>query len=391
MFKFTFKPTLLLLLTVFLNINISSISTAQIQCQNLFNDYSKQKLPQLLQKLSGLPVPIGEVSISLKSGNTKRLPVILVNAKSLESISPIYEQSIGMVVAHQKGHSNDHGLLRLGKYFIDRDVPGIRSRGEINNTGISWSPVKDFVDYATKKLTSNRIEVMFELSATEYNTSLLYQKMRRGAMIRPDFTFGQDKNNPEWNNVIKTGENCFTFCTGSGVAQQINAIKEKINSITHQPTDVLMVNLEVAKYTEIIKSNLLKIDLSASHLNPDLVLLGEIPNIVKNLNLSRTLEVELLNWIVGLKISQDYYELLQTLNIKNSSSFSNVESNRATAVLIYDAKVNPQTFLSAQYTSNGIFSTWKNNEFVEIQSGDKSNNPSLITKLNIIQFFKNLF
>ena len=130
------------LITGILALSLSPLNVfAGPQCVELFHQQNS-----IEKRLEASPVAIGEVSIT-----NKKLPVILVNKNSISSLDPIYKKSLGFVVTHQKGYNNDHGLLRLGDYFIDRDTPGYRSRGEINSTGISWASVKEYTDYSYRK------------------------------------------------------------------------------------------------------------------------------------------------------------------------------------------------------------------------------------------------
>lgn len=333
----------------------TATAKAAPQCVQLF----KTPTSTLLREIENKPVPRGDVRLA-----NKTIPIILVNHNSVSSLLPVYSKSIGFVVTHQRGAGNDHGLFRLGEYFIDRDAPGMRARGEVNQTGISWASVKDYVDHTYKKGGGqNRIEVLFELTESEFNTATIYQKMRRAALIRPDFSFGRDTNPQDTNNrLAQNAENCFSFCTGAGAQSQNQTIRQKINQLSGVDSTTLLNNAEMKTYIDGIKKYLLESDLSDAFLNPTLTTHLDTPQNIKNLNLDRNAEIELLNWIVGFKISEDYTSLLRNLNIHNSSDFSNVDSPRATAVLVYDATVGADYFLTSQYESQGVFSTWKNTD-----------------------------
>ncbi len=331
------------------------------QCTDLFRHENA-----VVQLLNNSTVPVGEVNLG-----AKKIPVILANKESMEALKAVYRKSLGIAVTHQLGYNNDHGLLRLGDFFIDRDTPGARNRGEIHRTGITWASVSEYANYAYRKNSYNRVEVLFDLSPAEYNTAMIYQKMRRAAVVRPDFNFGGDNNPKNVNNrITEAGEICFSFSTGSNTSGQARGIENKIREMGIHDVGTLMNQPDVQSYILGVKKLILESDLSEGQLNPKITLKVVAPASIKNLNLGKNQEAELLNWVVGLKISHEYTELLRTLNISNSSSFSNVNSPRASAVLVYDGNVSKRDFLSPQYKSEGIFSTWLNTALNVIFGGN---------------------
>lgn len=339
---------------------------ARLFCAGLFSE-NKFFIENLQQK----KIPAAEVKV----GN-KEMLVVLGNQASLPELESIYKHSLGIVVNHQTGYNNDHGMLRLGDYFIDRDAPGARRDGEINSTGISWAGVKGYVDYAARAQKSyNRVEVLFDLNSKEMRTALIYQKMRRAGVIRPDFVFNGARN-PDANNRLEgCGEICFSFSTGAGVDQQIRAVEQKLKALSIPDPQEFIHEPEIAAYLHKLTDYLLEAKLDAGNLSPSLS-----ANILKPGWLARVLgkkitkpaalrdfEVDDINWLLGYKVSVDYSALLKTLGITNSNSFSNVNAARASAVVIYDAKVSAENFLSDHYTSVGVFSTWKNQEVKALQ------------------------
>jgi len=193
---------------------LPTVSFSQNHCAAVFQE--QKSIISELKSIQG--VATGEVSAA-----NKRIPVVLANAESIASLKVILQKTLGIVIAHQKGYRNDHGLLRLGDYFIDRDIPGYRRDGELNTTGISWAKVNDYVQYQYGREGGyNRIEVVFDLSQTEFETAMIYQKMRQAAIVRPDFNFGGDYNPKDVNNrLTDCGEICFSFSTGSAVEAQV--------------------------------------------------------------------------------------------------------------------------------------------------------------------------
>lgn len=330
---------------------------------------SQENCKKILEVLANKPVAIAEVST-----HGKRIPTVLVNKKSIDSVKNIFEQSLGIVVIHQKGYRNDHGMIRVGNHFIDRDAPGFRAHGEIQSTGLSWASVEQYVNYNHNRNGYNRIEVLFHLSEAEYKTSMVYQLMRRAAIIRPHFQFGGATNPLDKNNVLDDcGEICFSFSTGSALNQQINSIQRKLLAYELKNLKEIQASEEVSHYLEKIKTSLFEMQSNHENLSPDITYTVEIPRVIKDLGMSPDKEAEFLNWLIGLEISENYFQLLTLLGIHNSSNFSNVSSPRASAVLIYDGNTNTENFLAPQYTSEGIFSTWKNEGLLILQNGEVLN------------------
>lgn len=358
----------------FSSLFLITVSTAN--AQNACRDLFKSSNP-VLAILDEKPVAIGEVKLY-----TKTVPVILANNESVDSLKSIYNQSIGIVVAHQKGYNNDHGLLRLGDYFMDRDTPGARHRGEIHRTGISWAEVKGYTQVTAGRAGSyNRIEVLFYLTPAEYDVAMIYQRMRKAAIIRPDFNFGGDSNPKNVNNrLTDCGEICFSYSTGSQTRSQILSIQSKIKNLGVADYNLISADPEMKTYLLNAKSKLLKSELNVEKLSPSMFLDMNTPLVIQNLKLEKQVEAELLNWIIGLEISKDYNSLLSTLNISNSSDFSNVNSPRASAILIYDGNVKKEQFLKEDYRSEGVFSTWRNTD-LQVQQDGVANVPQKPTML----------
>lgn len=310
----------------------------------------------------------------------KKVVAILANAKSYDELSRIQAESMGIAVIHQGDWRNDHGMLRLGGYFIDRDTPGARRQGETNTTGIAWASVKQYVDYASQRVGGyNRVEVLFDLNASEMKAAVTYQKMRRAGIVRPDFTFGGDNNPKHLNNrLADCGEICFSFSTGSAIYGQIRAIEQNLAKINITNPKEFIEQPKIKEYLDKTLNKLFEANLDQNALNPSFTegqqgftgILGGLfgkkdakPTELQNLT------TEDINWLIGYKASIDYYNLLSTLQIRNSNDFSNLSSPRAKAVVIYDASVSAERFLSKDYNSKGVFSTWYNKNAVPLNDG----------------------
>lgn len=340
------------ILTAALTFTASS-AWSQDKCVQLF-DIPFKVIDQI--NLTDAPVYQG-------SYEGKTFPSILVNNRTYDKMQNALSKTLGITVIHQTGHGNDHGMLRLGDYFIDRDLPGYRSRGEINKTGIAWASVKEYLVYAEYAQTPyNRIEVLFDLNDAEYETATAYQKMRRAGLIRPDFTYGTDTNPRDLNNRLDGGgEICFSFSCGTSASAQIYQIKRELNKIGVQDVNAFMANPEVVAFVKEARNKILRLGYTVYDLNPDMMADNrKAPAVGRLLNLkkgaSRTIA---LNWIVGLAFTSEYNTLLNTLGINGSSDFSNISSPRAIGMLVYDAVVSDADFMSPDYQSTGAFSTYE--------------------------------
>jgi hypothetical protein len=345
---------------------VSFHAEAKLFCSALFSE-NQFFLTELLNK----KIPTAEVT-----AGGKQILIVQANNKTVPELKKIYEHSLGIVVNHQKDYQNDHGMLRLGDFFIDRDAPGARRNGEINTTGISWAPVQGYVDYVARSDKSyNRIEVLFDLNSTEMRTALIYQKMRRAGVVRPDFIF-RGAENPNLNNRLENcGEICFSFSTGSAIHMQIRGIEQKIQSLGIENPGEFIQLPEIKSYLNKLSQYLLEAKLDARSLSPEVADNVLKPGWIAALLRSKIAKPEAIremdaidiNWLLGYKASLDYAALLKSLGIQNSNSFSNVNSPRAKMVVIYDAKTSPEKFLSDDYESEGVFSTWRNQEVVPLQ------------------------
>jgi hypothetical protein len=331
---------------------ISTSVLAQNQCTELFADSIS-----VVTKIRQDGAPIYDTQYGGKT-----VPSILVNKNTYKSIQPLLAKTLGIVVAHQKGYRNDHGSLRLGNFFIDRDLPGYRNRGEINATGISWTSVAGYLDHTYKnKGAYVRVEVLFDLTDSEFNTALAYQKMRRAALVRPDFIFGGGRNPEDVNNRLsRGGEICFSFSCGSSTSEHVAEMTRKLNAMGIASVETYMNRPIVKNFIAKMKSEILEADL-VDGLFPQMTLTGELKAELEKVfpELTSKDHSEMINWVVGYSISKDYADLLTLLDIHDSSSYSNISSPRAKAIVVYDANVSDGDFKKPSYVSEGIFSTWK--------------------------------
>jgi hypothetical protein len=156
---------------------------------------------------------------------------------------------------------------------------------------------------------------------------------------------------------------------------QIRAVEQKLNGLGIENPQEFIHNPEIKAYLNKLSTYLLEAKLDAGSLNPQMAEQILKPGWIAMLLRSKIVKPEALrdmdaidiNWLLGYKASIDYSALLKNLGIQNSNSFSNIHAARANMVLVYDATSSSEEFLSPDYTSEGVFSTWKSQELTPLQ------------------------
>lgn len=333
----------------------------QVSCVDTFTEQSIKSRSSLASYLREQKIPA--VLMPTRNGE---IPVILMNRETGPKMKSFLHESIGTEVAHQPGYNNDHGLFRFDEIIADMDAPGFRRQGELHKTGISWVNLQSYLAYGG---SSKRIEVAYALNKSEMRTVRVYELMRRAAILRVRFSFGnfkQDANQPNFLN--EGGENCFGFCSASYLYSHMNEIGRRFTETGLGDVKTILAHEDVKAWIEKVGEKLLSVNPdSAVDLSPKLPMsLGAPETLAKNekfIQLSREDQQIALNWLVGFQFSSDYQKLTSDLEFHNTGSgFSGMSNRRATAVLVYDAKTTPQDFVSTNYQSKGIFSIWDHSQ-----------------------------
>jgi hypothetical protein len=341
------------------------IAYGQNQCAQIFTAESYTSRSEMAQRLKENKIP----SVMMKT-YSQDIPVVLLNARTAPALNDLINQSIGTMVAHQPGYKNDHGLLRLKYTIADMDSPGSRRRGELHKTGISWVDLKAYLGMVSKY---KRIEVTYALTPSETRTAEIYARMRRAAIVRARFAFGEFKQVDTPPNLMDSGENCFGFCSAGGLYQEIREIKTRFQNTGVGSFDELMAKPDVQIWLDQVGQSLMNADVnSAEGLSPQIPTWMIAPeSVAKNpvfQAMSQEQKSETLNWLAGGKISMDYAQLTQDLGFSaTGNGFAAMHNARATAVLVYDSTTSDTDFVSPAYTSPGIFSTWNHSNTQPIQ------------------------
>lgn len=355
-------------------LTVSTPSQAQQSCAALF-DVAAQASQEAVPTRAELVAILREnpdVPVFLKKTGVGDIPVILVTAKTFPSIEPLLEKSMGTQIVQQVGYRNDHGLMRVASHIIDVDSPGRRGFGEINETGIAW---KDIGAYLKRRFLSeanqyNIIEVGYWLTPKELEIAKYYQTVRRAAIIRVPFTFGQAQNDLNQPNMLRAGEHCFVFCKGTAISSHIHEIKEKMKELGIENPDQFIQRDEVRKFLDAATDLLVEeADMGANWVSWTTVnskAIAKSLDAVLPQQLDRTAKGSLINWIVGLDASMRYHELSRRLGISGDNGFGDMNSSRATFILMYAKTTDAPLFENATFESAGVFSNWTNENQVPL-------------------------
>jgi hypothetical protein len=368
--------TLSLSLFLALSLNLSAAWSAPVSCASFHSQAELITRSGLSRVLLQRDIP--NVAVPTRNGP---IPAILLNTETSPKLGSVLDTSLGTVVSYQPGYNNDHGILRVQRTLADLDSPGGRSRGELHKTGISWSPLEEYLAYS-KNRNRIRIEVAYALTQDESNTVVIYHRMRRAAIIRVPFRFGGavvEKGKP--NTLENAGEHCFIFCSGSGVSSQVREMESKIAAYGMGSATEILQRTDVQNWLMDVKFALSKADKNdAQALSPLISLNAGVPeSLIEGLSrMEKIQKVEFLNWLAGYQFSVDYSKVLQTLQVPGDNGYQGIHSPRAVAVLVYDGVVSPRDFVSPNYEAKGVFSNWGHAQMQK--PADAFPEPELVTR-----------
>jgi hypothetical protein len=286
------------------------------------------------------------------------IPVILVNSTTAPQIAEFINHSIGTQATLQPSHSNDHGQFRLENFVIDLDDPGKRGFGEINSSGLAWKPLGSYLAIRDRDPNTNVImEVAYALRPEELQEAEYYQRMRRAAIIRVPFvldTVRSDLTLP--NTVIANGssENCFVFCKGMAINNQVNTINDQLHKLGLADVNKFYLDPRTQAFLKQTKEKLL-----AADPNDQNVLNNRIGDSALNMiapyfsSVSESTLRNIANWTIGLDASIRYRTMLNGLRVGTDVKAEDINNPRATALLIYDYQAEAPHFNNASYFAQG--------------------------------------
>jgi hypothetical protein len=314
---------------------------------------------------SGLALAMKDQAVPafFKNARNGKVPVVLLNGKTYPEVKPYVENSLGTQVYLQPNWKNDHGGIRVLGHLIDVDLPGYREYGEIHGTGLAWKPLESYVNRGGRSVI---VEVSYYLTPREKAVADYYHRVRRAALYRVPFTFGNAQPDLQQANMLRNGgEHCFVFCKASAVNGHVREMAQKIGAFGVEDLARYMQRPEVIDFIDQARELIARVDPKKS-LGPDML--------VENANIQKSLEAiappgvladrqELRNFgnlLIGYDSAQKYSELMRALNVSSDVGFTDLDNPRVTAILIYDNDAPAEAFFEASYEARGAFSTWRN-------------------------------
>ncbi len=350
---------------------------AQIACSNLYLPNAYLGRSAIYRELQRLHVPT-----VIKKTSNGSLPVVLLNSQTARQMHSLLERTMGTVNTYQPNSPNDHGALRFQDMLVDKDMPSMRSRGELHGTGISWGDLLSLLDYSRQQVEIGghqqphvRVETVYALSENEMRTVNLYHRMRRAAIVRVPFIIrGEIWGQGGRNSVDSVHETCYGFCKSNLLPV---ALKEMEKEILR--TLPMFINLPETlsngeNLEHIIDSLLAKDDvqlwlhdveeifLNENHTRLEAYLATEVglPQSLQEFHILSIFDkMEAVNWLVGYHLTKQYWQLMQNLEMSGNKDNSDIEHRRASMVFIYDSLVSDEGFLSSEYKRRGVYSQWE--------------------------------
>jgi hypothetical protein len=287
------------------------------------------------------------------------IPVVLVNTETAPVLKNFIDNSIGTQIALQPAYNNDHGLFRFTNRLIDLDKPGARGYGELHATGISWKPLYEYLKRRNSS-SSVVIEVSYAINADEKIIAEYYQRVRRAAIFRTQFTFAGTVAQKGVPNLLQTGgEHCFVFCKGTAIHAQISELENLIKNagiadvqefLKYPQTQAFLANAQ----EKILAANAddpRSLNHAIATKETDLKLIAE----VLPAGLPPAERQVFANWVIALDASQSYGKLLSDLGVSGDLAVGDSRNPRATAILVYDMPNKAASFFNATYSTPGKF------------------------------------
>jgi hypothetical protein len=351
----------------FIHIVTFSTNANLLQCFELFKREPFQDVQNFAplavrSKLTEYLRANKDIPAMIKTTVSGDVPVILVNNQTLPKLRSLLERSAGFMFVQQVGYRNDHGLMRAGNYIIDVDTPGARGYGELHQTGLAWKSIDTYIPRRGDQ-SYVMIETGYLMSKEDLQTLEFYQKLRRAAVFRIPFTFGGAARKDFPNMLENSGENCFGFCKGATVENDIVQIKNKILRLSPGLDIERMMNSDSMKtYFDMINKVVLKANVD----DPDSLHWGMINGdrelkILEDVipkQISKEAQQVFINWVVALEANKKYLALKKKYQISTDGGYQDINNGQVSFVLIYDSMLKKDLFLNGNYSSPGVFWSW---------------------------------
>lgn len=350
---------------------------AQIACSHLYLPDAYLGRSAIYKELQRLHVPT-----VIKQTSRGSLPVVLLNSMTARQMHSLLARTMGTVNTYQPNSANDHGALRFQEMLVDKDLPSMRSRGELHRTGIAWADLLSLLDFSRQQVELGgfqqphvRVETVYALSENEMRTVNLYHRMRRAAIIRVPFVIrGEVSGQGGRNSVDSVHETCYGFCKSNLLPVVLNEMEKEIIRILPMFINLPEVLSNGENREQIIDSLLAKDDVQLWLREVEEMLLNENHNrlevyLATEVGLPQSLQefhilsifdkMEAVNWLVGYHLTKQYWQLMKNLEMSENKDNSDMEHRRASMIFVYDSLVSDDGFLSSDYKRRGAYSQWE--------------------------------
>jgi len=348
---------------------ISIVSEAALPPADCTTEGIVRSLRNLILSDQGAPLEARQALIAhlkekkipafLKTTTHGDVPVILMTSSTAPEISEFLSHSIGTQASLQPTHTNDHGQFRLENFVIDLNDPGKRGFGEINATGLAWKPLGSYLNIRGKDTESNSVimEVAYALKPDELQVAEYYQRMRRAAIIRVPFvldTVRSDLTLP--NTVIANGssENCYLFCKGMVINNQVNTINDQLHKLGLADVNKFYNDQRTQTFLNQVRAKLLAANPDDKSILNNRIGDSDLKTIAPYFSsVTDSALRNIANWTIGLDASIRYRAMLDGLKVGNDVKAEDINNPRATALLIYDNQEEAPHFNDATYFAQG--------------------------------------
>jgi hypothetical protein len=151
----------------------------------------------------------------------------------------------------------------------------------------------------------------------------------------------------------------------SAVSSHLSEIRQKISATNVGDARAFLQKPEVQDFMKKAKKVILEADVNRG-LTPDMLMndaetLEALKRIAPAGVVNNPGELQNFgNLLVGHGVTEDYANLMRSLDVTGDTSFRDMNNPRVTAVLIYDKPQAAEKFRDASYETPGKFSSWKN-------------------------------
>lgn len=315
-------------------------------------DLSLMSQAQIIQLLKEKQIPA-----FMKKTRNGEIPVLMLNPATYPKLQELLQGTYGTEVHLQPEWRNDHGSLRVGEYMIDVDTPGARGFGEINANGIAWKRIDSYLAHSRK----NIVETAFLLSPQERLSIEFYHRVRRASVFRVPFTFGGARNQ-EHPDMLRSGENCFSFSKATSVSSHRSEIASRLNQLGIKNIEQLLKSADVQSYLVQIREVVMSANPdSAKDMNVKTIVksgdMALIEKALKEQNIAAD-SAQVAQWLISYTATVEYEVTLRTLGVTSGVGFEDMQSPRASFVIIFERMDRAQDFSSGRYTAKGYFNSW---------------------------------